>query len=293
MNRTKKLFLSLVVISLLGLFSLLYFAIPNLLINTRIGAPKFTTPKTALESKQVSCLSFDDLKLAGLYFQPERDSLHTTVIMLHGIRSSKEYYLAMAHELVRQGISVLLIDHRAHGKSEGDYCTFGVKEKYDVESWINFLTAQYPKNKIGVWGQSLGGAIGLQAMEIDHRIQFGIIESTFSHLKTVGPDYIERMFGVRWAWLNNYLDWRIGNLGNFDTVLANPNAACKNITQPIIIVHGYEDKNIDISHGKQNFEALLTKNKRFIGVKDAGHANVWKKVSQTYFDDVIAFMIEE
>jgi hypothetical protein len=26
-----------------------------------------------------------------------------------------------------------------HGKSEGEYCTFGVKEKQDVQTWVDLL----------------------------------------------------------------------------------------------------------------------------------------------------------
>jgi pimeloyl-ACP methyl ester carboxylesterase len=290
MNKTKKKILVFSVSLVFGFFLALHYALPMFLISTRIGAPKFVNLKVIPESKSLSCLSYDGLKLDGIYLEPNNDSARVTVIMLHGIRSSKEYYLSMAAELVNEGIAVLLIDHRAHGDSEGKYCTFGVKEKRDVESWIDLLKQEYPLNRVGVWGQSLGGAIGLQSMAIDKRIEFGIIESTFSELKTIGPDYLERMFAIRWKWLNSYLDYRIGKIGDFNTGLADPNTACKGINQPIIMVHGNEDMNINIKYGKQNFSALKSNQKEFIEVEAAGHANVWRTIDSTYFIKVINFI---
>jgi cephalosporin-C deacetylase-like acetyl esterase len=47
----------------------------------------------------------------------------------------------------------------------------------------------------GVWGQSLGGAIGLQAIGFDKRIKFGIIESAFSSFKITVDDYFKLYAG--------------------------------------------------------------------------------------------------
>ena len=68
-----------------------------------------------------------------------------------------------------------MLNLRGHGESRGTYCTFGYKEKYDIVSVIDeiMLDKRLSKN-IGIWGQSLGGAIALQTMAIDKRIKYGV-----------------------------------------------------------------------------------------------------------------------
>lgn len=293
MKVLKKSILVLSTLLLIGTFLMIHFVIPTFLINTRIGVPQISLPENPLPHQNLTCTSFDSLKLDGLYFKSKNDSIHKTVIILHGIRSSKEYNYPSVEHLISKGVSVLLIDHRAHGKSEGDYCTFGVKEKYDVQSWINIINNKYPNDKIGVWGQSLGGAIGLQAMGIDKRIEFAVIECTFSELKTVGPDYINRMFGVNWKWLNEYIDWRAGTIGDFKTELANPLTYCQKITQPILLAHGNKDENINIKYGRKNYAALKSLDKTFIEVDGAGHNTLWKKGGEDYSNKVFSFILRQ
>lgn len=293
MKALKKSLMIISILILIGGIFMIHFVIPTLLISTRIGAPEIGLPKNAINHKEIVCTSSDGLKLNGVYFKSQNDSIHKTVIILHGIRSSKEYNYSAAEQLVSKGISVLLIDHRAHGKSEGDYCTFGVKEKHDVQSWVNIIKNEYPENKIGIWGQSLGGAIGLQAMGIDERIEFAVIECTFSELKTIGPDYISRMFGVNWKWLNDYIAYRAGIIASFDTDLASPLTYCKKITRPVLLAHGNKDQNINIKYGKENYSALKSIDKTFIEVKGAGHNTIWKEGGEDYANTVFSFILRQ
>jgi alpha-beta hydrolase superfamily lysophospholipase len=104
------------------------------------------------------------------------DTVKGTIILLHGIRSNKESFIGLNTKLSKLGFNSLALDSRAHGQSSGTHCTFGVKEKKDISELISTLSEKEGiTENIGVWGQSLGGAIGLQALENDKRIKFGII----------------------------------------------------------------------------------------------------------------------
>ncbi|MBQ2817488.1 MAG: hypothetical protein IJF16_06125, partial [Clostridia bacterium] len=93
------------------------------------GAKRFDDMPTT----RLSIKSLDGLLLSGRYLPVEGSK--KTIILAHGYRSSAADF-SCAWELYRElGFNLLAIDQRAHGRSEGKYITFGVKEKDDVRLW--------------------------------------------------------------------------------------------------------------------------------------------------------------
>ena len=39
----------------------------------------------------------------------------------------------------KMGYNCLIVDHRAHGKSEGDYVGFGILDRYDMKAWVDCM----------------------------------------------------------------------------------------------------------------------------------------------------------
>ena len=114
--------------------------------------------------------------------QSKQDSIRGVMILVHGIGGCKESFLSLANRLANQGIASVLFDNRAHGQSGGQYSTYGFYEKKDISRIIDHIKEQDNQIPIGIWGNSLGGAIAIQSMEYDKRIHFGIIESTFTDM---------------------------------------------------------------------------------------------------------------
>ncbi|ARN77291.1 hypothetical protein BST97_04450 [Nonlabens spongiae] len=52
------------------------------------------------------------------------------------------------------GFNTVAMNLRAHRSSNGDFCTFGAKEKFDVQKVTQKLLQSGHQN-IGVWGQSV------------------------------------------------------------------------------------------------------------------------------------------
>ena len=137
-------------------------------------------------------------------------------------------------------------------------------------------------------GTSLGGAITLQAMAIDKRIKFGIVENTFSDLNDVSEEYLQRLLKVNNKVLSNYLLQRVYTIAEIGAV--QPKEIAKDITQPIILVHGIKDKRIDIYHALLNFENIKSKDKTLLQIKNANHLNIWKKGGVQYFKTIFSFL---
>jgi alpha-beta hydrolase superfamily lysophospholipase len=220
----------------------------------------------------------------------QTDSAKATIILMHGIRAQKEHFAPIAKMLTVEGYNVFALDIRAHGESEGRFCTFGVKEKTDIKKLIDHLQqVEGIDTPFGIWGQSLGAAISLQAMAMDKRIGFGVIESTFSDFRLTANDYSKFYLGFNIPILTNYLVKRAGEIAEFNPALAKPSEACRNITQPMLMVHGDIDNRISINYGRENYNNLASQNKAFLELKGAAHQNVWEIGGEAYFEKVRAF----
>lgn len=294
-KKSYRILLLFVVFGILGL----HFFVPRLITEIKNPLVVFIKGERSVPDFQQYCPngkaftfnSFDDTEISAYMTYSDSAKAKGTIILLHGIRGTKEHFIEMSQNLAQAGYNAVAVDSRAHGKSGGTHCTFGVNEKKDISKLIDFLEKEENIHEnIGVWGQSLGGAIGLQTMGMDKRIQFGIIESTFSRFNTIVDDYFELATGFRCEPLTDYLTYRAGKIAHFDTNEPNPIDYCQKITQPILVVHGNQDKRINIAYGKENFNHIKSAEKEFIEVNNANHINVWKTGGDEYLLKVKSFL---
>lgn len=300
--KKKKTFKRILFVLIILGFLFLHFYVPRIITeikNPLVLAIKGHYVKTnepnfvdnQLRGKFVNFKSFDKAELSGYLTYSNIDITKGTIILLHGIRSNKESFIKLSSKLAKLGFNSLALDSRAHGNSKGTHCTFGVKEKKDISELINFLEKKENITiNIGIWGRSLGGAIGLQAIGNDKRIKFGVIESTFSDFETITNDYFSYHAGFSIKPLTSYLVYRAGKIAGFDPKDASPNKYCKKIEQPILIVHGNKDKRINIKYAESNFIKIPSKRKQFIEIESANHLNVWEIGGDEYFEGVIRFI---
>jgi dipeptidyl aminopeptidase/acylaminoacyl peptidase len=98
-----------------------------------------------------------------------------TVVFCPGSRVTKRtpYYHEYIPRLVAAGISVLLIDYRGWGESEGPRGElYPWQQVADIRNAVTFLEAdgRVEPGRIGIFGVSFGGALGVAAAARDPRI---------------------------------------------------------------------------------------------------------------------------
>lgn len=132
---------------------------PDLLKKIEDGRNKMrNTPYEEMEIK-----SFDGLKLVGQFYRTEKD-MGRYLICMHGYRSSPEDFMCALGQFLSLGYNVLIVNQRCHGKSEGKWITFGVKEKRDCISWAYHLIKTFGDDiKIVFDGLSMGATTVLMA----------------------------------------------------------------------------------------------------------------------------------
>lgn len=299
LKRFLKKFLFYTILICISGFLFLNWLIPRMIvqIETPLLGKTIEPPKKTFESEikgeTIHWYSKDSLKLEGFISQ-QIDSSKPTIILLHGIRSRKEYFIPFAKELILKGFQIVAIDHRAHGNSEGEFCSFGYHEKQDISLLIDELEKRGCR-KIGVFGQSLGGAIGLQSMGFDSRIQFGIIESTFYNFKEVTTNYFCRLTKISprsklATQLFPYFVEKAGSLAKFPIDSCNPSDYAKNINAPVLLVHGKKDQRIPVYHAHKNYNSLDSTKTKFIKIENANHVNVHQTGGFPYFLKMLEFL---
>ena len=190
----------------------------------------------------VTIFSHDGLKLSGRYYHVKDGA--PLDIGFHGYRSSCLTDFSGGSELSFQlKHNVLLVDERAHGKSEGRTITFGIQERQDVLSWVDYAVERFGGDvKILLYGVSMGAATVLMASELDlpENVKGIIADCPYS-----SPEKIIRKVAVQMG-ISDRLAWpfvKIGAkvYGGFDISETDAARAVKNAKVPILIIHGEAD----------------------------------------------------
>lgn len=287
----KTILIVLLVFLIIGLI-VAHFSAPYAIIKRPRNPlnPNLNPTKFGLSYEKIIVQTVDSLELHGFYIPSNLEAVYGTIILLHGIGSNKENMLQLAANLSNEGYNTVPMDSRAHGESGGDYITFGHFEKHDVSSIVDFLEKEKGAKNIGIRGASMGGAIALQALEHDERLQFGIIESTFADLSDVVFDYQKLWLGLESRFISNYTLNRAAKIAKFFAKDIKPGEAAKNIEQPIFYAHGDADENISVEYGKLIYNNLASKNKELVIVEGAGHENLRGHGGEAYWRKLMAFL---
>lgn len=248
-----------------------------------------TPADRGLDYEELTLNSSDGTLLKGYKVLP-KDSVHGVMILVHGIGGCKEHFIGTAEALTKQGIVSYLFDNRAHGRSGGKFCTYGYHEKEDIAAIIDRIEKDFPDAKIGIWGNSLGGAIAIQALEYDKRLSMGIIESTFTDLEQIVYDYSKRiMKGFSLRFITDYALKEAGQFADFEPHKVKPLTSVRNIKQPVLIAHGDKDLNISYKYGESLYKNLASERKEFHLIQGAGHSNLYAFGGEKYYQALMAF----
>lgn len=272
---------TLVVVAV-GTFAVVEYVLPYAVIKPMRSSNNSTPEKVGLDYEAFK-LSVEDTIDLDAVFVPATVPAKANLLMLHGIGSCKEVYYGLLPELTAMGYNVLLWDQRAHGKSGGTYTTFGYKERHDVAKGLDWLDAKTNGLPAGVYGNSMGGAVALQSMATDERLGFGLIESTFTDLPAITQSYGSRLIGLSVPrWLTDRVLRNAGEIAKFKPFTVRPVDMAPAITQPVQLIHGSADANINVKNAHTLFEALGSKDKNLYLVEGGDHADLWDKGGGEY-----------
>ena len=243
----------------------------------------------ALPHKEVSIQSFDGLTLRGTYFEFEKGL--PIDILFHGYHGCAEQDLSGGvYRCQRLGHNVLIVDHRAAGKSEGHVVTFGINESRDAVAWIHYVLDHIdPNAQILLGGISMGAATVMMAsaMNIPENVKGTVADCGYTSAK----DIIKKV--IRDMHLPDNLLYpfvRLGAIlfGNFDPDSNSPIESMPNCRVPVIFFHGDEDAFVPQSMSEENHAACAAP-KHLVITPKAGHGLCFPTDVDTYVREIETF----
>ncbi len=243
--------------------------------------------------EHVTIKSKDNLTLHADYVKADGDA-DTIVIASHGYTGcGLKDCASISTYFLKKGIDCLIVDNRAHGKSEGQYVGFGILDRFDMLEWIKYVNKRFDgKKKIILYGVSMGGATVLMTTglkEIPDNVRAVIADcaftspyDVFSHV--LKKDYHMNKFPV--MNINNMICRKKAGYGFSDYSTLT---AVKETNIPILFIHGDKDNFVPTWMSEKNYE-VCSSPKELLIVKNAGHAASYYENTQQYEDKVSAFL---
>ena len=223
--------------------------------------------------EDVTIRNRDGLTLHGHWYPCDKP--RRILVMAHGWRSSWcRDFGTVAPFLHKSGCSLLLIEQRSHGQSEGEYISYGILERFDVADWLAYIIEKHPDLPVYLMGMSMGAATVLMAAGLEgterlsgiiadcaYSVPYEIVERTISRkIKRPAP-HTTRVV--------NHLCHRRGKFRLSDyTVLE---AMEQNETVPVLFIHGDADTFVPCEMTMKNYLACRAP-KDILIVPDAEHS---------------------
>ncbi len=220
----------------------------------------------AYPHEPVSVVSYDGLTLYGEYY--DRGS-RRTAILFHGLGAEiYTNFSSQARFFVEHGFNVLLICHRAHGKSGGHWTTIGLREQKDVLSWTQWAE-DHGSEQILLYGLSMGASAIAYASDqlADTKVCGVVLDSCYCSIyEQMHKDAVQRHIPK----LLLYTERFMAKLCFRVDIKTPTTETLSRAVRPVLVIQGDNDLTVDPKWGKVLYDAC-TAPKAFLPVKGGPH----------------------
>jgi pimeloyl-ACP methyl ester carboxylesterase len=179
------------------------------------------------------------------------------VLYLHGNDGNVTTSIGEAAPLRELGYSVLMIDYRGYGASDGPFPSEAAVYEDAEAGWRHLMRAGANPGEVFIYGHSLGAAIAIE-LAVRHPEAAGLIaESAFTSIQDLA--LLEPQYAV--LPLEQLLNQRFDSLSKVAA-----------LRLPSLFIHGTADEVVPYSMGLQLFGASAGA-KRFLAVEGGRHGD--------------------
>lgn len=240
--------------------------------------------------EEVSIKSFDGLNLSGRYYHYQEGA--PVKIIFHGYRSYALRDSAGGFCMARKfGMNVLAVDQRAHGKSGGHVITFGILERRDCLSWIQYINHRCGADTpIILSGLSMGAATVVMAasLPLPENVVCVLADCPYSSPKEIICKVCkDEHFPVALAY--PFIKFSAKLFGNFDLEETDAVDAVTRSKTPILLLHGEDDRFVPCEMSRKIHASSngCTQLRTFL---DAGHGLSYMVAPVEYEKAVFDFL---
>ena len=227
--------------------------------------------------------SHDGLKLHATWF-PVGDR-KKVVICFHGYTSKgMSDYIGLSDYYLKRGYSMLLVDERAHGESEGTYIGFGCLDRHDAVKWIGWVLDICGEDvQMLLHGTSMGGATVLMTsgLALPSQVKGIISDCAFTSAKEVFSHVLNSMYHMPafpMIQISSLVNKKKAGYGLDD---CNSAREVRKAEVPILLIHGDADTFVPCHMCETIYENIASEKKKLI-IKGAAHAECYYKDMEAY-----------
>jgi pimeloyl-ACP methyl ester carboxylesterase len=165
------------------------------------------------------------------------------VVIVHGLSDSLESYADVGDTLHARGHTVLLLDLRGHGGSQGRVTTLGAREREDVRAAMEHLRRESLADRgLILMGWSMGAAAVLRAAADRDDVRAVIVESPYDTYRETIARHASVIYHLP-AWVPlipisiQFAEW----WGGFDADEVDAVAAARRIRAPLLAIADGDD----------------------------------------------------
>jgi len=257
----------------------------------RIGFLK--TPEDYSLDYQVVEINNKENEVLRAWLLTQKDKKSPGVLLVHDKNNNRSQVLDLASFLYQEGYSVLLFDLRAHGLSDGNKISFGIKEKKDIEQAFKFFARQknVDENNLGIYALGYSASWTILSEEQDFVKKANkvlILDSAYSS--------IDSLISNKLSWNHLFIpvlsksiySWTLSLF--VEESLVNPIDLIKNIEKPILFIHSAEDNMLSKSNSIDLNEAKIFGEKELWLVPLLDHLESYEKNKGKYREKVLEML---
>lgn len=240
--------------------------------------------------EDVSIMSKDGCRLCGRYYDIKKDA--PVMIFFHGYHGVFAWDGYGGFKVCQKnGINILMVDERAHGRSGGSAITFGIKERYDCKLWAEYAAKRFgDSTDIFLAGVSMGAASVMMASELGlpQNVRAIVVDCGYSEPAAIIKETV-KMMKLPVEPIYSLIKLGAYIFGHFDLEEATALKAVKQLEIPILFIHGKQDSVVPVDMCKELYENC-TSRKEMVLIDDADHANSAMTDYETYEKSVVSFL---
>lgn len=236
--------------------------------------------------------SCDGLRLHAA-FLPAAAPSRRTFLAFHGYLSSGRNDFSFAVPLLHaRGYNVVLADDRAHGMSEGDRITLGLRERFDCRDWAEHLSHRFgPDSSLFLGGMSMGATMVLMSagLPLPDTVRGIVADCGFDSPFRMCLLVLRRKYGplaypliCAGSLLHRiFAGYSLHAMSTVRAMSSNP--------IPILFVHGDADQYVPPEMTLRAYHACHAEKELFWG-RGAGHTLSWVTSTRDYADVFFDFL---
>lgn len=246
----------------------------------------------AQEKERITMKSYDGLRLAA-YYLPAKEESGKVLILMHGYRNDGfGDFAGLVRFYHEQGYNLLVPHQRSHGESEGEYICFGVKERYDLKQWAEYIARRFQGDcRIFLSGISMGGATVLMAagLELPGQVKGIIADCAYTSPWDIFASVLQSDFHLPKTPVLQVADWICRRKAGFAFKECSTIDCMRTNRIPVLFIHGGADTFVPASMSYRNYAECAAEKELYI-VKNAAHATSSLAAPEGYRRKVMEFM---